>query len=294
MRHTIIGWLTPWEPIYWLIALFALAAFCYTRGLIRRRNVRDIVPAIAFYAGLIMMYAALQTYLDYFAHYVFFLHRLQHLVVHHLGPFLIALSAPSVVLADGAPRWLRSTWASVAAFPPAQRSYRFIQHPIIAALIFTGLIAFWLYPPVHFVAMFSKLDYWAMNLSVTFDGLLFWWLMLDNRVPGTTPVTHRIGLRVIVLWLVMLPQIAIGFYLALTKHLVYTVYAICGRAFPIAPLTDQHLGGLITWIPAAMMSAVASLILLSFVFRHEREAELAVTQTQAQTQTHTDSQASPT
>lgn len=273
MRHGVIGWLLPWEPIYWLIALFALAAFCYTRGLLRRRSLRDIGPAIAFYAGLVLMYAVMQTYLDYYGHYVFSLHRVQHLVLHHLGPFLIALSLPSAVLNAGAPRWLRRGYATVATFPPVRSIYRFVQHPVIAGLIFVGLIALWLYPSIHFDAMLSYRLYWTMNLSMAVDGLLFWWLMLDHRKPGATSVTYSIGLRVLVLWAVTLPQIAIGAYITLADHLLYDVYAICGRALPIPPIVDQQLGGLITWIPAAMMSAVATLVLLHFAFRQEQETE---------------------
>jgi len=271
MRQSLLGWLTPWEPIYWLIALFAFAFFCYTRGLIRRRRAADIAPAIAFYTGLILMYAVMQTYLDYFGHYVFFLHRLQHLILHHMGPFLIALSLPSAVLIEGAPRWLRHLWAAIAAFPPIRWGYRFIQNPVIAGLIFVGLIAYWLYPPEHFYAMLSKRLYWTMNLSMAVDGLLFWWFMLDHRKPGTTAVTYSIGLRMVVLWAVMPPQIAIGAYITMAHELIYDVYAVCGRAFPIAPMVDQQIGGLITWIPAAMMSAIATLILMRFMFRHERQ-----------------------
>lgn len=273
MPQDLIGWLTPWEPIYWLIALFALAAFCYTRGLLRRRNRRDILPALAFYSGLLLMYAVMQTYLDYYGHYVFFLHRLQHLILHHLGPHLVALAMPTAVLAAGAPRWLRRVWVTVADFTPVKWTYRFVQHPVIASVIFVGLIAFWLYPPIHFDAMLSYDLYWAMNLSMAIDGLLFWWFIFDRRKPGSTPVTYSLGKRVVVLWAVMPPQIAIGAYITLANGLVYDVYAICGRAFPISPMVDQQLGGLITWIPAAMMSAVATLILLHFHFRDERRNE---------------------
>src|SRR5699024_4020865 len=164
MPHSLIGWLTPWEPLYWLIALFALAAYCYTCGLVRRRRARDILPAISFYIGLLGMYAVMQTHLDYYGHYVFFLHRLQHLVLHHMGPFLIALSLPGAVLAAGAPRWLRAGGRWLIAFTPLRWAYRFVQHPLIAGLIFVGLIAYWLTPSVHFVAMFSKTHYWLMNL----------------------------------------------------------------------------------------------------------------------------------
>jgi len=277
MPDDIIGWLTPWEPIYWLIALFVLAAFCYGRGLVRRRRARDIVPAISFFIGLLGMYASMQTHLDYYGHYVFYLHRIQHLVLHHMGPFLIALAMPSAVLAAGAPRWLRRIWDILTDFTPLRLAYRFIQNPLIAGLVFVGLIYFWLQPAVHFDAMLSYRQYWIMNLSMAADGLLFWWFMLDPRRPGATRVTYSIGLRMFVLWAVMPPQIVIGAFIALAKEQVYDVYAVCGRAFPISPIVDQQLGGLITWIPAAMMSVVATLILLRFIFRHDRQDAQTVT-----------------
>ncbi|MES1941131.1 inner membrane protein [Salinisphaera sp. T5B8] len=275
MTDEIIRWLTPWEPQPVLIAVFALAAACYVRGLARRRRIRDIAPAIAFGIGLISMYVVMQTHVDYYAQYMFFIHRAQHLILHHLGPFLIALSMPTAVLAAGAPAWLNRGVRGMGELPPVMACYRFVQHPFISALLFVGLIYFWLTPSIHFTAMLSARDYWLMNLSMAVDGLLFWWFMLDPRAPGTTRTTYSTGLRIIVLWAVMPPQIALGAYIALAPDTVYDVYAVCGRAFPISPIVDQQLGGLITWIPAAMMSVVATLILLRFGFIHERRATTA-------------------
>lgn len=268
----IIRWATPWEPLAWLIAVFAIVAACYIRGLARRRSARDILPAMAFFIGLGSMYVVMQTYVDYYAQYMFFIHRGQHLILHHLGPFLIALSMPTAILAAGAPGWLNRGTRFVGELPPIALTYRFLQHPLISALLFVGLIYFWLWPAVHFTAMLSARDYWVMNLSMAVDGLLFWWFMLDPRRPGTTKTTYSVGLRIIVLWAVMPPQIVLGAYIALADHAVYDVYAVCGRAFPISPIVDQQIGGLITWIPAAMMSVVATLILLRFAFAHERGA----------------------
>lgn len=270
MIDTFITWLTPWEPLYWLIAVFALIAGLYLRGLVRRRRARDALPAVAFFLGLGSMYAVMQTHIDYYAQYMFFIHRAQHLILHHLGPFLIALSMPTAILAAGSPAWLKRGVNGLAALPPVAWAYRFVQHPVISALLFVGLIYFWLTPSIHFTAMLSARDYWLMNLSMAVDGLLFWWFMMDPRAPGATRTTYSIGLRIIVLWAVMPPQIVLGAYIALAPDAVYDVYAVCGRAFPISPIVDQQLGGLITWIPAAMMSVVATLILLRFGFRHER------------------------
>ena len=275
MTDEIIRWITPWEPQPWLIAVFALVAACYLRGLVRRRRARDALPALAFLLGLVSMYVVMQTHVDYYAQYMFFIHRAQHLILHHLGPFLIALSMPTAILAAGAPAWLNRGMHGLGALPPISWSYRFIQHPVISAVLFVGLIYFWLTPSIHFTAMLSARDYWLMNLSMAVDGLLFWWFMLDPRPPGTTRTTYSTGLRIIVLWAVMPPQIALGAYIALAPDTVYDVYAVCGRAFPISPIVDQQLGGLITWIPAAMMSVVATLILLRFGFVHDRSPAVA-------------------
>jgi len=64
--------------------------------------------------------------------------------------------------------------------------------------------------------------------------------------------------------LIMPPQIALGAYIALSKQNLFEIYDVCGRAFPIDPMLDQQIGGLITWIPASMMSVVAAIIILAF------------------------------
>ena len=266
----MLTFLTPWDTHWWLIALFALVAGLYGRGLYRRRRWKDLPAAIAFLVGLVAMYAVMQTRLDYYSQYMFFVHRLQHLILHHLGPFLIALACPAAVLAAGAPRWLNAGGRALVNSPPVALLYRTLQQPIIAGVLFVGLIYFWLWPSVHFDAMLSRQLYWVMNLSMAVDGLLFWWFMLDPRPPGATPVTRGIGLRVFVLWAVMPPQIILGAYIALSPQTVFDVYAVCGRAWPMSPITDQQLGGLITWIPAAMMSVLATLVLIRFYFRNER------------------------
>ncbi|CAM9923630.1 unnamed protein product [Chrysoparadoxa australica] len=262
--------LLPWESLWPLIAAFMLVLAIYVRGLGRRSQLSDMPGALGFLTGLAMMYAVMQTHLDYLAQYMFFVHRGQHLVLHHLGPFLIALSAPSAVLAAGSPNWLRTAWQRLTGSLPARAIYRVVQQPVIAGLLFVGLIYFWLIPSVHFDAMLSARYYWLMNLSMAIDGLLFWWLMLDPRPPGATPVTRGIGVRIAVLCAVMPPQILLGAWIALSRDVIFDVYAVCGRAWPISPMVDQQLGGLLTWIPAAMMSVLATLVLLRLHFRHER------------------------
>ncbi|WP_296821347.1 cytochrome c oxidase assembly protein [Thiobacillus sp.] len=265
LLQSIALFLSPWEFSPTVLLLCAGSVLLYVRGL-RHASGEATSPGFwriaAFFVGLTSIYAFLQTHLDYLSQHMFWIHRLQHLVLHHAGPFLIALAAPLEIMALGTPRWLRrGLFVPVFNNPLTLRLYRLLQHPVVAPLLFTGLIGFWLIPSVHFKAMLSLARYDVMNWSMLIDGLLFWWLIVGpEKHTGLKPLGY--GTRIIMLWAIMLPQIAIGAYIALSSTILYTSYSVCGRAWPIAPMTDQDIGGLITWIPAAMMSAVGALVVL--------------------------------
>ncbi|MEC7376649.1 MAG: cytochrome c oxidase assembly protein, partial [Pseudomonadota bacterium] len=53
---------------------------------------------VTFVLGVLLCYGVMQTRFDYYSQYMFFVHRAQHLVLHHLGPILIALSNPLPIL----------------------------------------------------------------------------------------------------------------------------------------------------------------------------------------------------
>jgi len=268
--------LLPWQLSPTVLVAFTAAAALFWRGLRRRRQAGLTTSAgrtLSFYVGLVLCYGVMHTYFDYLAQYMFWVHRLQHLVLHHVGAFLIMLAVPHEVMRWGLPASLRDRillplWTSW----PVRVPYRIVQNPIVSPLLFVGLIYFWLTPAVHFDAMLSASRYQLMNWSMLIDGLLFWWLILDPRPP------HEHGslgyaARVAMLWAIMLPQIAIGAHIALSKSELFDVYSVCGRAWPLSPLVDQQIGGLVTWIPAAMMSVLAILVVLRLWMRQGGRVE---------------------
>ncbi|WP_404369440.1 cytochrome c oxidase assembly protein [Marinobacter sp.] len=252
------AWLLPYDfsPLtltaYLVVLLLYLTALRY----LPKSQKPGMMRVSAFLVGLGLCYAVMQTRFDYFSQYMFFVHRGQHLVLHHLGPILIALSNPLPVF-----RYWRSRSPDnlLRLLAPLGSVYRFLQQPALAAFLFVGLIYFWLWPPLHFDAMLSRNLYWVMNWSMLLDGLLFWWLMLDPRSPVSKKVLGY-GRRLLILALVAVPQIVLGAYIVFSRSAVYDVYEVCGRAWPIAPETDQVLGGLLTWIPPAMMSILGMFI----------------------------------
>lgn len=223
---------------------------------------------LVFVVGVMICYGVMQTRFDYYSQYMFFVHRGQHLILHHLGPFLIALSNPLPVM-----RFLYSRIKPGIrqALVPLGWIYRFLQHPAIASFLFVGLIYFWLWPPIHFDAMLSRDLYWIMNWSMLLDGLLFWWLIFDPRSSVTSDALGY-GKRILLLALVAIPQMVLGATIVFSRGMVYDVYEVCGRAWPMAPETDQLLGGLLTWIPPAMMSILGILIILRRAMREDGKA----------------------
>jgi putative membrane protein len=246
--------LAPWDFSWlWYLAT-ALALWWYARGLAltpagdRPSNRRTWL----FLAGIAVLYVVLQTRFDYVAQHMFFVNRIQHIVMHHLGPFLIALAWPGATLLRGMPAPLRR----IATWRPVLAGVRILQQPLIAATLFVGLVALWLIPDIHFWAMIDPTLYAVMNWSMVVDGILFWSLVLDPR-PNPPALLSFPG-RGVLAAVVLPPQVIIGAVITFAPDDLYAFYTWCGRYFPtIGPMTDQLLGGLIVWTPAVMMSIAA-------------------------------------
>ncbi len=97
----LLYWLEPWEPSPTVVIAVLVAGVLFARG--ARKAKVSASRRVAFWFGLVALYVALHTRLDYFFEHEFFMHRAQHLVLHHLGPFFIALSYPGAAIRAGIP-----------------------------------------------------------------------------------------------------------------------------------------------------------------------------------------------
>jgi len=264
--------IAPWDFFWSEYLAIALAGLWYARGVnsLAAGHRPALWRQIFFWIGIALIYAVLLTRFEYMAQHMFFLNRLQHMVMHHLAPFLIALAWPGEAILQGMPaslrQMLRAAWL--------RHAMRVLQHPIVAGLLFVGLINLWLIPAVHFRAMLNTTLYELMNWSMVADGLLFWCLVLDPRNRPAARISF--GIRMLVVILVMFPQILSGSWLAFSTRMIYPYYDLCGRLYPsIGALSDQHYGGLIVWIPSAMMSSLAFMLILNHLrIEDERMAAL--------------------
>jgi putative membrane protein len=251
----------PYEFSWGVYLSCALSIVWYVRGLGMTSVEARPGPwrRAAFFIGVGVIYLCMQTWFDYAAQHMFFIHRLQHLFLHHTGPLLVALSNPGEAIWRGMPeavrRPLRRPWL--------RKLMNGLQQPALAAFLFVGLIYLWPMPPVHFRAMLDPKLYTVMNWSVTIDGILFWALILDPKPKPLARISY--AARFICVLVVMFPQIILGALVAFAERDIYPVYEICGRILPMTGLEDQSLAGLILWIPSSMMSIVGAIVVLNFM-----------------------------
>jgi putative membrane protein len=256
----------PWDfsPSEYLATVLIL--FWFVRGLTLTPAGERSPPwrRALFVVGLTLIYAVLQTRFEYWSQHMFFLNRIQHVTMHHLGPFLIALGCAGGAIKRGMPVWLQRVIAS----RPVAAMMSVLQQPVVATVLFVGLFYFWLVPAVHFRAMINAQLYAVMNWSMVLDGVLFWVLVLDPR--PKPPARVSFGTRAALTMAVMFPQIVLGAAITFAQRDLYPYYDLCGRLYPdITALNDQHIGGIVIWIPPAMMSVIGVILVVNALRLHE-------------------------
>jgi len=268
---TLLKWIVPWEFSWVFLAGFLLTCVLYLRG--SRRLPVSFSRQLAFWIGMAIIYLSLHTYLDYYAEHEFFMHRIQQLLLHHLAPLLIVTAFPGTVLRAGMPLAWR-----VHVLQPLRRSWPWrivsgvLLNPTVATLLFIAFIVIWLVPSMQTLAMLDWRIYRFMNWSMLISGFAYWSLVLDHR--PHPPGRMTAGLRVLSPAITMTPQILAGAIVTFSKTDLYPIFEICGRAFTFNVLTGQLIGGVIIWVPSALLESIGGLMALRQWLRLSRNGRL--------------------
>ena len=261
---------TTWDITPDIVIPTVLVAACYVAGLLRRGAATQAMRPwrhVCFFAGLAAVFLALQSPVDPVAERLFFVHQIQHLLLRMIGPMLIALAWPPGILTAGLPAGIRrSILVPVVSSRSVQAVFGFLAHPVVAMATFIASLYAWEVPRWHDVALLNDAIHYVMHVTMLVAGLFFWWLMLDRRPP---PQGLRYGVRLMMLWLAILSNIILGGYTALKHDVLYTAYDVHGRLYGLAAGTDEHIGGIIIWIPSSMMCLIAILFVIHMWGRQE-------------------------
>jgi putative membrane protein len=258
-----LSWLKPWEFSPTLLACFIVSAWLFVRG--QRVHAISRTRQFFFWLGWIMLYLSMHTLLDYYAERMFFIHRIQHLVLHHLGPLVIMAAYPGSVMRAGLPLSWRVRLHHFNQTKLGRGLISILTNPIIVPTLFVFLVIIWLIPSVQFYSMLDWRLYRLMNWSVVITGFMYWNLILDRR--PNPPAAMTPGGRVLSPVLTMAPQMVAGAIIAFTERDLYPLFDLCGRAIAMTPQTDQMIGGLTMWIPAAMTEVIGLMMALRTLMR---------------------------
>ncbi len=166
-RPSLMPVWAPWDfsPLIYLATALTLLWFFRGVALAPPQERPPVWRRAVFVTGVLLAYAVLQTRFEYWSQHMFFLNRIQHVAMHHLSPFLIALSWVGGALKRGMPRWARRLVESRFA----GAAIHVLQQPLLAAFLFVGLFYFWLIPAIYFRAMIDARLYALMNWSMVLD-----------------------------------------------------------------------------------------------------------------------------
>jgi len=260
----LIDWLTPWEFSPAFLLLFFAGAVLFLRGAAVHRVTR--ARQGLFWCGMVVLYLSMHTQVDYYAERLFFAHRLQHLVLHHLGPLLIMAAYPGQALRAGLSLRGRVKLRAFRRTTCGRSLERILTHKILVPLAFVVLVLGWLIPTVQFYSMLDWRLYRLMNWSVVISGFLYWNLILDRR--PAPPAAMRPGYRILSPVITMVPQMVTGAVITFTEYDLYPIFDLCGRAIPgMSALTDQAIGGLTMWVLAGFVEGFGLLYALATLMR---------------------------
>jgi len=259
----LLSWLHPWELSPALLAAFGVTAGLFWRGQ-RIHRINGVRQGL-FWTGWVLLYLSLHTHVDYYAERMFFVHRIQHLVLHHLGPLVVMAAYPGSVLRAGMPLAWRAPLRRFRATRPGRVLEGTLTNPVFVPALFVFLVLVWLLPSVQFYSMLDWRLYRLMNWSVVISGFMYWNLILDRRPAPVAAMSP--GGRVVSPIITMVPQMLAGAVIAFSERDLYPLFDLCGRALNMSAQTDQSIGGLTLWIPAAMTEVIGLMVALRTVMR---------------------------
>ena len=211
--------------------------------------------ALAFVTGMLLILMALVSPLDAAAGRLLSMHMLQHVFLTTLGPPLVLLGLPPVLIGGV----LRHRQAHVI---------RLVTNPVATAVLFIVTMWIWHVPPVYQLALDYRAVHMLMHATFLATGLLFWWPVIQ---PLPEPGSMKEGARLLYLFATGFPMELLALLLLASNGVVYDYYNPEPHLWGLAPIPDQQIGGLIMG-GLGQVAAFVAITLLFFRYLDQEDA----------------------
>jgi putative membrane protein len=263
-----------WGFPRWICLSLEITAILYWRGWILIRRTRSgLFPGWrlgCFLAGVGFLIIAIASPIDTFSDQLLFLHMLQHFILMCVVPPLIVLSAPTVPLLRGLPRWfVRPVLGPLIRMIWLRNFFKVLVTPRVAWILMNAAYIGWHIPAAYELALARWQWHAVEHACFLFTSIIFWW-------PIVQPWPSRYFFSQ---WL-LLPYLlgadivntGISALLCFSGRVLYPTYAEQSRIFTITPLADQAAAGALMWVFGSMVFLVPAMYitmkLLSSPRRH--------------------------
>lgn len=250
-----VGW--TWYPS--VTIGFSIWTAIYVLA-IRRGNPTSWLQQLTFHLGTIIGFIALVSPLDTLGdEYLFSAHMVQHLLLMFVAPPLWLLGTPGWLVDRVIPKGLT-------------RFVEWFTSPTIAFAAFAFIMFVWHIPSLYELAQEHEAVHIFDHLTYLGVALIGWWPVMGaeiSRIYKPEPPT-----RMLYLFLLSLPCTALGALLTLAHAPFYSFYVTAPHPFGLNALQDQHLGGLLMWMPTHMFLLLAlGVTFLKWFVNSDRQTE---------------------
>lgn len=224
----------------------------------------------AFAGGVLVLFLALTSPIDYYSDLLSAVHMIQHMLLMGVAAPLLVLGAPGVAMPWALPLGLRrriGRWTNAGRVGRGM-AYLFWQ-PVTMCLLFAVVLWIWHLPVLYEATLHDDLFHDFQHFSFVVVACLFWRVLLD---PVSRLRMSRMG-AVFYLFVTTLHATLLGVFMALAPTVWYPTYIGRTETFSLQAIEDQQLAGLIMWMPACMIYALVAALVLAHWLTSEASAE---------------------
>lgn len=233
-----VGW--TWYPsvvigfgAWTLLYIFAIA----------RGKPTPLVQQLAFHAGTVIGLIALVSPLDELGdEYLFSAHMVQHLLLIFGSPPLWLIGTPS---------WLVDRIIPQALNKLVER----LANPVSAFAAFVCVMWFWHLPSISGMAQESEEIHIFEHLTYIGSALIGWWPIAGAETSHISKPEPPA--RMLYLFLLAVPCTVLASMLTFSQAPLYAFYVTAPHPFGLTAMQDQHLAGLLMWLPTHMFLFLA-------------------------------------
>jgi len=219
--------------------------------------------ALAFYAGLLAIVAAIATPIETLSKQLLWTHMIQHVLLLSVAAPLIVLGAPWMSLWRPLPLRVRRTLARAAVLSPGGAPFRsvcrLLSRPLVVLLAYSINLLAWHVPALYDLALRNSDVHALEHLTFIGFGILLWAQVIPS--PPFKPSFAYPG-RIAYLVAAMVPNVALSMLLAFSRSPLYPFYAdLAHRPGGISAFTDQQIAAGIMWSFGDLPFVIAIVVL---------------------------------